>query len=89
MEAFYVTVVKNPKPSMADQVAFAIGPCATHEEAIDWLDSAVEWCRGYFPDGHWWAYGTTRVIAKADFPLPAGKLNEVLGYKPSVAYPVG
>lgn len=67
---FYVSVIDGGRK------ALALGPFATHAEALDRVEDVHEFCLGRWPDeAHWWAYGTARVRVGR----PAGKLNAQLG----------
>jgi hypothetical protein len=79
---FYVTIIKGqPKPK---NIAFAAGPFLENDEALSKVDTVRTYVLLKYPDAHWWTYGTTRVQDGKREKLPVGKLNEKLGFTPTV-----
>ncbi|MFG3287316.1 hypothetical protein ACGF3G_00640 [Streptomyces sp. NPDC048179] len=72
-EGFYVSA------RYRDRARLLLGPYATHQEAKDNVARARRYVVEYDLLGWLYAYGTLRGEMKAGRPLPAGRLNDVLG----------
>jgi hypothetical protein len=83
MEGFYVTITKGAKSA-----SLAAGPFATYEEAHEKVNVVrlhILSIRTYALQGaHLWDFGTKLQLAKRGKALPVGKLNEKLGFVPTV-----
>ena len=70
---YYVSVCDR------DRYALLAGPWPTHVEALAKVDDVRRKAQEVDPRGIWYAYGTCRLPDDDSAPIPAGKLNALLG----------
>ena len=73
MIGFYVSVINGSRKGLL------AGPFDTHEQALALVDPARIAAKQVNDRAHFYAYGTAKVTAKPNRPLPVGKLNTMLG----------
>lgn len=83
MNGFYVGTVKSPLPR-PKATALLLGPCLTHEEALNHLERARIFVLAELadPDASSALFGVLPKRSKPGEPLPLGKFNARLDFTP-------
>lgn len=87
-EGYYVTVTKGKvthrNTFSPQQTSLVAGPFGRHEEAAGKIDTVFKHFLKTFEEARSWSYGTILFRSKKGQPLPLGRLNERLGFTPTV-----